>query len=127
MVGGLLIGLVLMSIGAIFATAQTDETTQETPMPPISFGGHHRLGPLRYNLTQEQQTEIEDLITTLREQNATNEEIQTAIQEKLDEFGVLDEQLDNEITQTEQRLQILYRQQELREQGYSWDEISTII
>lgn len=127
MVGVLLIGLVIMSIGAIFATAQTDETTQDTTMPPIPFGRHYRLGPLRYNLTQEQQTEIEDLISTLRDQNATNEEIQTAIQDILDEFGVLDEQLDNEITQTEQRLQILYRQQELREQGYSWDEISTII
>ena len=66
-------------------------------------------------------------MTTLREQNATRNEIQTAIQEKLDEFGVLDTQLDNEIEQTQQRLTILNRQKELRDEGYSWDEINTII
>jgi len=48
-------------------------------------------------------------MTTFRDQNATPEEIQTAIQEKLDEYGVLDTQLDNEIAQTEQRLIILNR------------------
>lgn len=66
-------------------------------------------------------------MTTFRDQNATPEEIQTAIQEKLDEYGVLDTQLDNEIAQTEQRLIILNRQKELRNEGYNWDEINTII
>lgn len=128
LVGGLIIVLIFTAICTVLATAQTDDaTTQDTTTPPIHFGGRHKLGMFGYNLTDEQQTEIEDLLATLREQNATIEETQAALQEKLDEFGVLDEQLDNEITQTEQRLQILYRQQELREQGYSWDEISTII
>ena len=66
-------------------------------------------------------------MTTLKEQNATRNETQAAIQEKLYEYGILDTQLDNEITQTEQRLTILNRQKELRDQGYSWDEINTII
>ncbi len=122
LVGGLLIGLVIMSIGAVFATAQTDDTT-----PIIPFEKRHRLGPLAYNLTEEQQEEIQNLLTTLREENATRDEIQAAIQEKLDEYGVLDNQLDNQITQTEQQLTILYRQKELRNQGYSWDEINSII
>jgi Spy/CpxP family protein refolding chaperone len=128
LVGGLLIGLVFTAICTVLATAQTNDATQETTTPPpVQFGGHHGLGPLAYNLTEEQRTEIEDLLTTLREQNATMNETQAAIQEKLDEFGVLDTQLDNEINQTELRLQILNREKELREQGYSWYEINTII
>ena len=66
-------------------------------------------------------------MVTLRVHNATRDEIQAAIQEKLDEYGLLDTQLDNEITQTEQRLTILNRQKELRDQGYSWDEINIIL
>jgi len=126
LVGGLLICLFISALGAVLATAQTDETSEEIPkiMP---FEKRHRFGPFAYNLTDEQQAEIEDIITTLREENATRDEIQVAIQEKLDEFGVLDAQLDNEIAQIEQRLTILYRQKELRDQGYSWDEINTII
>jgi DNA-binding transcriptional MerR regulator len=130
LVGGLLlIGLFITAIGAVFATAQTDDTTEETT-PTIPFEGRHGIsgiGPFAYNLTDEQQAEIENLIATLREENATKEEIQAAIQEKLDEFGVLDTQLDNEIAQTQQQLTILNRQKELRNQGYSWDEINTII
>jgi hypothetical protein len=124
--GGLLIGLIITAIGAVLTTAQTDATINETiiPIPPK---GKHGFGPFNYNLTEEQQTELENLITTLREQNATRNETQAAIQEKLDEYGVLDTQLDNEITQTEQRLAILNRQKELRNQGYSWNEINTII
>jgi len=53
--------------------------------------------------------------------------MRTAIQEKLDEFGVLDTRLDNEIAQTEQRLTILNRQKELRNEGYSWNDINSII
>jgi DNA-binding transcriptional MerR regulator len=129
LVGGLLIGLVITAIGAVFATAQTDDTNPETT-PTIPFEGRHKMngfGPFDYNLTDEQQAEIEDLIATLKEQNATWEEIQAAIQEKLDEFGVLDAQLDNEIARTQQQLTILNRQKELRDQGYSWNEISSII
>ena len=126
LVGGILIGLIITAIGAVLTTAQTDATTDETTIT-IPPEGKHGLGPFAYNLTEEQHAEIENLLTTLKEQNATRNETQTAIQEKLDEFGVLDTQLDNEITQTEQRLVFLNRQKELRDQGYSWDEINTII
>jgi ABC-type bacteriocin/lantibiotic exporter with double-glycine peptidase domain len=85
------------------------------------------IGPYASELTDAQQTELEELITSLRAQNASFDEIRTAILEKLDEFGVLDTQLDNEIAQTEQRLTILNRQKELRNEGYSWDEINDII
>ncbi|OGS41071.1 MAG: hypothetical protein A3K77_06770 [Euryarchaeota archaeon RBG_13_31_8] len=128
LVGSLLIGLLFSAIGAVLATAQTDATINETTSP-IPFGGRHGikgLGPLSTYLTDEQQAELNETIAGLRDQNATHEEIQAAIQEKLDGFGVLDIQLDNEIEQTQQRLAILNREKELREEGYSWDEINTI-
>jgi len=133
LVGGLLVGMLIATVGAVFATGQTDGTTDATTndtTPQTPFGGRHGmngLGPFAYNLTDAQQTELKGLITSLRDQNATPEEIRTAIQEKLDEFGVLDAQLDDEIAQTEQRLTILNRQKELRNEGYNWDEIRNII
>jgi hypothetical protein len=87
----------------------------------------NRLGPFASELTDAQKTELKGLMATLKTQNATPEEIRTAIQEKLDEFGVLDTRLDNEIVQTEQRLTILNRQKTLRNEGYNWDEIRNII
>ena len=137
LVGGLLVGLLIATVGAAFATAQiddatddtTDDATDNTP-PQMPFGGKHGmmgLGPYASELTDEQQTELEELMTSLRDQNATPDEIRTAIQDKLDELGVLDTQLDNEIAQTEQRLTILNRQKELRNEGYSWDEVNNII
>jgi DNA-binding transcriptional MerR regulator len=129
LVGGLLVGLLIATVGAAFATGQTDDITDDTT-PHIPFEGRHgmrELGPFASELTDKQQTELEELMTTLREQNATPEEIRTAIQGKFDEFGVLDTQLDNEIAQTDQRLTILNRQKELRNEGYSWDEIRNII
>jgi len=140
LVGGLLVGLLIATVGAAFATGQTDDTTDDasdTTPPQMPFGGRHSMigrgnnttseppqipfgcmiGPYASELTEEQQTELEDLMTSLREQNASFYVIRTAIQEKLDEFGVLDTQLDNEIVQTEQRLTILNRQKELRNEG----------
>lgn len=137
LVGGLLIGLLLATVGAAFATGQTDDTTDDqtsgTPsdiLPQMPFGerpGRMGLGPFASDLTDEQQTELQELMTTLREQNASPDEMRTAIQEKLDEFGVLDTNLDDEIARTEQRLTILNRQKELRNEGYSWDDIQNII
>jgi DNA-binding transcriptional MerR regulator len=129
LVGGLLVGILIAAIGVPFATGQTNGTNHATT-PLVPFEGRHgmsELGPFVSNLTDAQQTELWDLITTLRDQNATPEEISTAIQEKLDEFGVLDMRLDFEINQTEQRLTLLTRQKELRNEGYSWEEIRTII
>jgi hypothetical protein len=131
LVGGLLIAMLIATIGAAFATAtgQTDGTTDDA-IPQMPFGGRYgmnRLGPFASELTDAQKTELKGLMATLKTQNATPEEIRTAIQEKLDEFGVLDSRLDTEIAQTEQRLTILNRQKELRNEGYNWGEINTII
>jgi hypothetical protein len=148
-VGGLFVGLLIATVGAAFATGQTNDITTDATNnnpPQMPFDGRHRMGvgnnttcelpqmpfgrlmgPYAYNLTDAQQTELEELMTSLREQNASPDEIRTAIQEKLDEFGVLDTQLDNEIAQTEQRLTILNREKELRNEGYSWDEINNVI
>ena len=137
LVGGLLVGLLIATVGAAFATGQTDDTTDDATrdtttdsllqMPCGDRPGMIGLGQYASELTDEQQTELEELMTSLREQNASPDEMRTAIQQKLDEFGVLDTQLDNEIAQTEQRLTILNRQKELRDEGYSWDEIQNII
>jgi DNA-binding transcriptional MerR regulator len=87
--------------------------------------------PLYANLTDEQRDELEDLRSTLREDNATHEEIQEAINEKLREYGIdvptRDEMLTTRIERTTTQLEILERQKELRDQGYEWDEIKDII
>ena len=150
LVGGLLVGLLIATVGAAFATGQADDTTDDVidnEPPQMPFGERHNItgpennttneppqrpfggmiGPYTSELTDEQQTELEELMTSLREQNASLDEIRTAIQVKLDEFGVLDTQLNNEIVQTEQRLTILNRQKEMRNEGYSWDEINNVI
>ena len=137
LVGGLLVGLLIATVGAAFATGQTDDTTDDATsdttidtLPQMSCGdrpGMIGLGPYASELTDEQQTELEELMTSLGEQNASPDEMRTAIQQKLDEFGVIDTQLDNKIAQPEQRLTILNRQKELRDEGYSWDEIQNII
>ena len=52
LVGGLLIGLIITAIGAVLATAETYDITNETTIP-IPREGKHRFGPLIYNLTEE--------------------------------------------------------------------------
>jgi DNA-binding transcriptional MerR regulator len=132
-IGGLLVGMLIATVGVVLATEQDDDTSSDTintldSKPSFdSRLGMCEFGLFGSELTDEQQTELEDLMTGLREQNATHDEIQIAIQEKLDEFGVFDKRLDSEIAQTEQRLSILTRQKELRDEGYNWTEINSII
>jgi len=128
LVAGLLIGTLIATIGATFATGAIDDTTTNTTVlsPTDTNHGMYGIGPFASNLTDEQQTEIWTLITSLRDENATPEEMKAAIQNKLDEFGVLDTWLSSEITQTENKLAILNRQKELRDEGYSWADISNI-
>jgi hypothetical protein len=130
-IGGLFAGMIIATIGAVYANAQTSTTTDgTTPDEPVSMERRHNMNgcsPLGFNLTEEQHTELQELIVSLKEQNATPQEIQAAIQQKLDEYGVLDKQLDKEIQQTEQQLTILNREKELRNEGYNWSEIRTII
>jgi len=144
LIAGLMAAMIIGTIGAVFVTAQTNETTpysttQKMPWNNTQdqnrtrfFDGNmtHRMGMFGcfdYNLTTDQQTELQQLITTLRDQNATPQEMQAATQQKLEEFGVFDTQLDNQIAQTEQRLTILNREKELRNQGYNWTEVRNMI
>jgi hypothetical protein len=137
LIGGLLSIFLIATIGVVLATGQTDDTATDITQnstndtaPVQPWGDHQRMkdfGMFQYNLTDEQRTELEDLMTSLRDQNVTPDEMRTAIMEKLDEFGVLDIQLGNENVQTEQRLTILNREQELRNEGYSWTEITSMI
>ncbi len=146
LVGGLMVVVFIATIGVIIVSAQNDETNcNASPQNLFPFWGRHEMngiGPMPfiynvtksgpffynfYNLTEEQQSELEDLIKSLIDQGANFSEIKNAIQQKLDEWGILDKQLDSEIAQTEQRLNILNREKELRDQGYSWEEINQII
>lgn len=142
LIAGLMAAMVIGTIGAVFATAQTDGTTPDiTTQKMFNTQDQNRtrffdgniaqgmgmFGCFDYNLTTDQQKELQQLMTTLRDQNATPQEMQSAIQQKLEEFGVFDTQLDNQIAQIEQRLTILNREKELRNQGYNWTEVRNMI
>ena len=149
-VGGLLVVLLVGTVSAVFTTTQDSTSAtrpQDTKQPSMRNGSipfpvncsrmpgqqgfcHAHLGgfiPLCVTLTQEQRDELNTTIATLRQQNATPQDIRIAIQEKLDEFGVYDAQLNATIAATEQRLTILNREKELRSQGYNWTTIDTMI
>lgn len=128
---GFMIATLVALTGAVFVTADTGEDTDITedwPMPSEGFGRMHGHGGQMYaELTDDEQAEIDDLIESLNEEGASAEEIQDAVSQLLDDMGVLDEQLNNAIEHAEEQLEILNRQKELREEGYSWDEINEII
>ena len=128
-VGGLMVALLIATIGAVLVSAETEnaDETEDWDLPFHDRG--NMFGPQTFDneLTDEQQAEIDVLITNLNEQGASSEEIREAVFAKLSEMGILDERLDNAIEQTEQRLEILNREQDLRDQGYSWEEINEII
>jgi len=127
--GVLVVAILLATIGAVLVGAETDDAseTEDWHMPFFCRGNMFGHRGIRPELTEDQQAEIDALITSLNEEGASCEEIREAISTKLDEMGVLDEQLDNAIEQTEKRLEILNRENELRDQGYSWEEINEII
>ena len=129
LVTGLLIGIPGSSVGPTVATTAFESpSTDATVLPPAeTSGGTRGIGPFASTLTDEQQTDMWALITSLTEENATPAELKAAIQHKLSEFGVLDAWLSSEITQTEQQLAKLTRQKELRDEGYSWADIRAII
>jgi DNA-binding transcriptional MerR regulator len=127
--GSLMVAILMATIGTVLVSAET-ENADETEDLHLPFHGKENLlkhRTLNDELTDEQQAEIDALITILNEEGASNEEIREAISAKLDELGILDERLENAIEQTEQRLEILNRENELRDQGYSWEEINQII
>jgi hypothetical protein len=146
--GGLLAILLIGSLGVVYTTAQTTTTNQTTDssqpahhnttkpmhdnnstMPPHGHGRDGLRGciPPGINLTTEQRQELNETIASLSQENATAQEIQAAIRIKLDEFGVFDAQLNASINQTELRLKILKREQALRDQGYNWTQIESMI
>lgn len=148
LIGGLVAIALIATIGVVFASAQTDgvmrnsilsgnflqrqptNETQKNNATTRNFCKRSTMegyGRFSMNLTAAQQAELKTLITTLQGQNATPQEIQAVVQQKLDEFGVFDRQLNDEINSTELRLQILNREKELRAEGYSWANITAII
>ena len=126
--GGLLVSLLLGAIGAVLVSAETSLSEEETIEEQPQFcGPMFQRSPWFPELTEEQQEELDQLRDDLQTEGATSEEIRDAIGDKLDEYGVLDEQLDDAILRAEQQLQLLNRKKELRDQGYSWEEIQDII
>jgi hypothetical protein len=148
LIGGLTVVALVAAVGVVFASAETNGTTnnsifsmnfwqrpsanetQKHNATTRNFCGRQAMpgyGPFYADLTEAQQAELKALIETLRSQNATPQEIRAAVQQKLDEYGVFDRRLNDEINRTEQKLQILNREKELRAQGYSWENITSII
>ena len=127
--GGLMVAMIIATIGAVLVSAEA-ENADETDEWHLPFHGRENSfgkNSLDNELSDEQQAEIDTLITNLNEDGASPEEIREAVFAKLNEMGIIDERLENTIEQTEQRLEILNREQELRDQGYSWEEINEII
>jgi hypothetical protein len=127
--GAFMILMLVGTIGAVIASADDSEENGETKLQKSIFNKGPMFGkkPFFDDLEEEQIEEIKAIIEDLKENGATKEEIKTAIHEKLDEYGVLDERLEKNIEKTEQKLEILNRKKELREQGKSWEEIKEII
>ena len=112
LIGGFMVVMLIATIGAVFAIAQTNVTSGDTLQQRNSWGRHMNgptpfcfddtinatmrqrpfLGrqqmngsvPSCFNLTEEQQTELNELISSLKDQGANSSVIQTAIREKLD-------------------------------------------
>ena len=128
-VGGLIVAMLMATIGAVLVSAEAENAgeTEDWHLPFHGRGNMFGHRTFDNELTDEQQAEIDALITSLNEEGASSEEIREAVFAKLSEMGILDERLDSAIEQTEQRLEILNREQELRDQGYSWEEINEMI
>lgn len=137
--GGLLVVMLITTIGAVIASAQTFGTTDDTLRCGF-WGGRpmHGRPAVFPDLDEIQIAELEELRENLEEQGATCAEIRAAIKEKLEEWGIelqipeftdeeLDERLDDAIARTEQRLDVLKRMQELRASGESWENIRDVI
>ena len=128
-VGGLIVAMLMATIGAVLVSAEAENAgeTEDWHLPFHGRGNMFGHRTFDNELTDEQQAEIDALITSLSEEGASHEEIREAVFSKVSEMGILDERLGNAIEQTEKRLEILNREQELRNQGYSWEEINEII
>lgn len=128
-VGGLMVAMLMATMGAVPLSAETDNAgeTEDWHLPFKDRENMFEHRAFDNELTEDQQAEIDELITKLNEEGASSEEIREAVFVKLNELGIFDDQLDNAIEQTEQRLELLNRENELRDQGYSWEEINEIL
>jgi hypothetical protein len=110
--GGLLVVMLVASIGAVIASAQQGFFSE---------------------LTDEQKEELKETINSLKEEGATCAEVRATIREQLESYGVeiptREEMLDKQIERTEQRLEILNRIKELVNENpdITQDEIRDII
>ena len=105
-VGGLMIAMLIATIGAVIVSAETEDAddSEDLHLPFEGRGNMFGRQPFDSELTDEQQTEIDELISSLTQEGASSEEIRESINEKLDEMGILDERLDTAIEYTEQKL-----------------------
>ncbi len=134
----LIVTLLIGTIGAALVSAD-DTTKLETEQKDFeNCPKGMRPPPFFDELTDDQKEELKNLVETLKEEDATREEIHTAVQEKLEEWDISieppkltdeerDEILAKKIQNTEQRLEIMNRVQELRDQGYDYEAIKDII
>ena len=136
LVGGFMVVMLIATIGAVIASATSEDDAGQT-----TFWERRQMDrsePFASDLTKEQKAEIQEILSSMKEDEAKPSEIRAAIEEKLEEWGIepqipelneeeLDERLDNAIECTEKRLEILQRTKELRELGYSYEETQEII
>lgn len=128
--GGVLIVVLLATVGAILVNAETPENA--TLFRPM-FGcrPNQFMQPIFKELNEDQKQELHELYEDLRENNATHEEVINAVTEKLESWGIdiptRDEMLDQQIQNAQNHVELLERKKELREEGYEWDEIQEII
>jgi len=133
LIGSFLIATLIATVGAVIVSAQEDTIGEAKGLSKQLWWERPMFGqtPFFSELTEEQQSEINQLREEMKSEGSTPEEIRTAIREKLESYGIefptLDERLDSEIEKTEQRLETLYRTKELRGEGKNWEEIKDTI
>ena len=131
LLGGVAIVLLLATIGTAFVTAETSDSSEDKKMLGDCLPRGQMGLEFASELTEDQLAELVSLRESLIESDATADEIHDAIAQKLIEFGIdlptRDDMLDSQIELTAQHLSMLERQKELRDLGYSWEEIKDII
>jgi hypothetical protein len=137
LIGSFLIATLIATVGVVIVSAQEDTPDEAEGYSKSLWCERPMFGqpPFFSELTEEQQNEINQLREEMKSEGSTPEEIRDAIQEKLESYGIefpnlnesLDERLDNEIQKAEERLEILYRTKELRNEEKTWEEINETI
>jgi len=108
--GGVLIVILLATIGAILVSAEsTNDSTMFKPM--FGFRSNQFMKLIFEELNEDQKQELHDLLKDLKENDATPEEIRNAVTEKLEswdlEIPTRDEMLDQQIQNAQKQIEIL--------------------